>query len=56
MSEPWATQAMPVAKAAAAPPDDPAGVNRVSHGLRVMPKTSLNVCPPAPNSGVFDMA
>ena len=55
-SEPWASQAMPVATAAAAPPEDPPGVRRRSCGLRVVPKTSLNVLPPAPNSGVFDIA
>ena len=38
---------------AAAPPEDPPGVRERSHGLRVAPKTALNVCDPAPNSGVF---
>ena len=33
-----------------------AGVNAVFQGLRVRPNTSLNVEPPAPNSGVFDLA
>ena len=28
----------------------------VFQGLRVAPKTSLKVWPPAPNSGVFDLA
>ena len=36
-------------RAAAEPPQVSAG----SHGLRVAPKTALNVFAPAPNSGVF---
>src|SRR5262245_8725854 len=56
MSDPWATHAMPVASAAAAPPDDPAAERERFHGLRVGPNTSLNVLPPAPNSGVLDLA
>src|SRR3982751_4677370 len=56
MSEPCATQAMPVASATAAPPDEPAADLDVSHGLRVAPNTSLKVLAPAPNSGVFDLA
>src|ERR1700761_1587170 len=56
MSEPWASQAMPVASATAAPPEEPAADLDVSHGLRVAPKTSLKVLAPAPNSGVFDLA
>ena len=52
-SEPSATGSIPEATAAAAPPDDPPGVLDRSHGLRVAPKTALNVCEPAPNSGVF---
>ena len=56
MSEPWATQAMPVASATAAPPDEPAAEREVFQGLSVRPKTSLKVLAPAPNSGVFDMA
>ena len=55
-SEPWASQAVPVARATAAPPDEPAAEREVFHGLRVRPKTSLKVLAPAPNSGVFDMA
>ena len=33
------------------------GVSKGRRGevLRVLPKTSLNVLPPAPNSGVFDL-
>jgi len=56
MSEPCATQAMPVASATAAPPEEPAAERVVFHGLRVAPNTSLKVLAPAPNSGVFDMA
>ena len=41
------------ANAAAAPPLDPPGVFDVSYGLRVAPNRVLNVCEPAPNSGVF---
>src|SRR5215207_2219249 len=55
-SDPCATQAVPVARATAAPPNDPAADNAVFHGLRVAPNTSLKVLPPAPNSGVFDLA
>jgi hypothetical protein len=53
VSEPSAKGSRPAATAAAAPPLLPPGVIRVSHGLRVAPKTLLNVCDPAPNSGVF---
>ena len=56
MSLPVASQASPLATAAAEPPDDPPGVKRVSQGLRVTPNTSLTVFPPAPNSGVLDLA
>ena len=56
ISEPCASHAIPVASATAAPPDEPAAERDVFHGLRVAPKTSLNVFAPAPNSGVFDIA
>ena len=56
MSEPCASQAMPVASATAAPPEEPAADFDVSQGLRVAPNTSLKVLAPAPNSGVFDLA
>src|SRR3954471_22328374 len=56
MSEPCASQAVPVASAAAAPPEEPAAERDRSHGLRVAPNTSLKVLAPAPNSGVFDLA
>jgi hypothetical protein len=54
-SVPWASQTSPVATETAPPPVDPPEVSDVFHGLRVRPKTSLNVLPPAPNSGVFDL-
>ena len=57
MSEPCASQAMPVASATAAPPEEPAAERfDVSQGLSVAPNTSLKVLAPAPNSGVFDLA
>src|ERR1700692_4710511 len=56
MSEPWASHALPEARAAAAPPDEPAADRDKSQGLRVAPNTSLKVLAPAPNSGVFDLA
>src|SRR5204863_389303 len=52
-SEPSANGSIPAATAAAAPPLEPPGVRDRSYGLRVAPKTGLNVCEPAPNSGVF---
>src|SRR6266700_616785 len=56
MSEPWASHAVPVARATAAPPEEPAADRETSQGLRVAPNTSLKVLAPAPNSGVFDLA
>ena len=56
MSVPCASQAVPVASATAAPPEEPAADRDVSHGLSVAPNTSLKVLAPAPNSGVFDLA
>src|SRR5215210_8209803 len=56
MSEPCASQAIPVASATAAPPEEPAAESEVSHGFSVSPNTSLKVLAPAPNSGVFDLA
>ena len=55
-SEPCATQAMPVASATAAPPEEPDADIRVFQGFSVAPNTSLKVWAPAPNSGVLDMA
>ena len=56
MSEPWASHAMPVASATAAPPEEPAADFVISQGLSVAPNTSLKVLAPAPNSGVLDLA
>ena len=56
MSEPCASQAMPVASATAAPPEEPAAERDVFQGFRVVPNTSLKVLAPAPNSGVLDLA
>ena len=55
-SVPCASQTSPVASDTAPPPVEPPQVSDVFHGLRVRPNTSLNVVPPAPNSGVFDFA
>ena len=52
-SDPWAIGIIPQAKATDAPPLLPPHVFVRSYGLSVVPKTSLNVCDPAPNSGVF---
>src|ERR1700738_2275328 len=56
MSVPWASHAVPVASATAAPPEEPAADRDRSQGLRVAPNTSLKVLAPAPNSGVLDLA
>src|ERR1700736_3589206 len=53
VSEPLATGTIPQANATAAPPEDPPQVFVKSQGLCVAPKTLLNVCEPAPNSGVL---
>ena len=53
VSEPLATGTSPHANATAAPPDEPPQVFVRSYGLRVAPKTGLNVWEPAPNSGVL---
>src|SRR5262245_45876979 len=50
-SEPCAIDPMPVATATAAPPLEPPHVSAEFHGFRVAPNTTLNVFPPAPNSG-----
>src|SRR5580658_10057714 len=55
-SVPCASQTSPVATDTAPPPVEPPHVSARFHGLRVRPNTSLNVDPPAPNSGVFDFA
>ena len=56
MSVPCASHAVPVARATAAPPEEPAAERDRSQGLSVAPNTSLKVLAPAPNSGVFDLA
>src|SRR6266853_5865404 len=53
ISVPWASHAVPVASATAAPPEEPAADRDRSHGLSVAPNTSLKVLAPAPNSGVL---
>src|SRR5437870_5596851 len=53
VSDPLATGTSPHASATAAPPEDPPQVFVRSKGLRVAPKTVLNVCDPEPNSGVL---
>ena len=45
-SEPVASQAIPVAKATADPPDEPPAEHAVPHGFRVIPNTSLKVFAP----------
>src|SRR5690606_25977962 len=52
-SVPWASGTIPLATAAAEPPDEPAGLRAGFQGLRVAPKTSLTVFAPVANSGVF---
>ena len=51
-SVPTASAPMPVASAAAAPPEEPPGVLSGFQGLRVMPVRSQSVTPFQPNSGV----
>src|SRR5215472_1874784 len=53
MSLPSAMGSILHASATAAPPLLPPQVLVTSYGLRVAPNTSLKVCDPAPNSGVF---
>jgi len=54
-SLPWATGSIPLATAAAAPPEEPPGVRSVSHGLRVGPPWRGSVVGRIPNSGMFVM-
>ena len=54
-SLPVASQTDPLASAAAYPPEEPPTLIRRSHGLRVAPKTGLNVLPLA-HSGTLDLA
>src|SRR5579884_814746 len=53
MSLPSAIGSMPQASATAAPPLLPPHVFDTSQGFLVEPNTRLNVCEPAPNSGVL---
>ena len=53
VSEPEANGAMPQAKAAAEPPEEPAAERSGSNGLPVAPNTGLRVLPPAAHSGVL---
>jgi len=53
VSLPSAIGAIPQASDTAAPPLLPPQVLPRSYGLRVAPKSVLNVCDPAPNSGVL---
>ncbi len=53
VSLPSAVATMRQARATAAPPLDPPAVRPSPHGFCVTPWTLLNVCEPAPNSGVF---
>src|SRR6185437_4884097 len=55
-SVPCAIGNIPLATAAAEPPDDPAGLSAKFHGLRVAPNTELTVFAPAANSGVLVFA
>ena len=52
-SEPVASGTIPVAKAAALPPEDPPGVRSLDHGFLVAPKRRLSVTPFHPSSGVL---
>ena len=52
-SVPCASGIMPDDTAAAEPPDEPAGLRSVFHGLRVAPNTGFTVLAPAANSGVL---
>src|SRR5262249_17462913 len=53
VSLPSAIGSIRAATATAAPPLLPPHVFVRSYGFRVAPNTALNVCEPAPNSGVF---
>ena len=53
MSVPSSKLLMPVATAAAAPPDEPPGTRLVSHGLLVVPNSALNVWTSPDHSGTF---
>jgi hypothetical protein len=51
VSEPLTTGATALASETAPPTEDPPHVFVKSYGLRIAPKTLLNVCDPASNSG-----
>ena len=53
MSEPVASDIIPVASATADPPEEPPAFRSGSNALPVAPQTGLRVLAPAPNSGVF---
>ncbi len=53
ISDPSAIGIKLAAIAEAAPPLDPPADSFLLYGLRVGPKTELNVCEPTPNSGVL---
>src|SRR4029450_10435535 len=53
MSLPSSRAVMPVATAAAEPPDDPPGVRGGAHGLLVVPKIGLKVCQSPARVGVL---
>src|SRR6185312_5680657 len=53
MSLPSQVAAIPVARAAAAPPDEPPATRPGSYGLRVAPKSGLTLWLPVANSGTF---
>jgi hypothetical protein len=56
MSEPLASVAVPDARAAPAPPDEPPTPNSGFHGLRVTPHSFECVKPEHENSGAVDRA
>ena len=56
MSEPVQMGNMPVASAAAEPPDDPPAFNVGLKGLPVAPQTGLRELAPAPMSGTLVLA
>src|ERR1700736_3231308 len=53
MSLPSSRAVIPVATAAAEPPDDPPVVRAMSHGLLVVPKIGLKVCQSPARAGVL---
>ena len=53
ISEPSSNDVIPLANAAAEPPDDPPGVLSRSQGLFVVPKISLKLCVSAERYGTF---